>query len=111
MSLKQDWENKKRFDWACALSTDNKESCFWCGKKEKDSIEDIVAISQNRTDPGGILYTALFCDECCYRAFEKARGEMDAAETYEERTHDDVVEHKHVSYPYWHPAVRKHTEA
>lgn len=27
----------------------------------------------------------------------------------EERTHGDVLEHKHDSYPHWHPAARVHT--
>jgi hypothetical protein len=27
----------------------------------------------------------------------------------EERTHGEVLEHKHDSYPHWHPAARVHT--
>lgn len=27
----------------------------------------------------------------------------------EERKHDDVLEHRHASYPHWHPAARVHT--
>lgn len=116
MSLKQDWENTKKFDWVAAVESNAPKivdekgaSCFWCGKKSDDGIEEIVIVIGVKTGPRGTLIVEDFCNERCYDEFDKARSDMDAAEAYEERTHGDVLEHKHVSYPHWHPAARIHT--